>query len=147
MNLFLNSTADAQTVTFLTNAEVCALGRDYCNSDPNVANQLPIDPHTHEIATGLVTIHNGIHLLLHGEMTIANLVTIQGTFTFTFEANPFVIQVTADASIGFVGIGDLAHRDGRVPDRQRRARARRESVRRRGLRLRHRPELLARTRR
>ena len=108
MNLFLNSTQDAQTVTFLTNSEVCALGRDYCNSDPSVANQLPIDPHTHEIATGLVTIHNGIHLLLHGEMTIANLVTIQGTFTFTFEANPFVIQVTADASIGLVGIGNLA---------------------------------------
>jgi hypothetical protein len=38
------------------------------------------------IKTGAITIHSGLRLLLTGHMTVASLVTIQGTFTFTFSA-------------------------------------------------------------
>ncbi len=63
MNLFLGSTDPRDTVTFLTNAEACA-GADTtaCNSNAD-PNQLAIDPTTHAIATGHVTIAHGLHLL------------------------------------------------------------------------------------
>ena len=100
VNLFLLTSADASTVTFITKGE----DGEACTGDE--CGLLATNPDG-SLKTGTVTIHNGIRLLLDGHMTIANLVTIDGAFTFTFSEDPFVIQVTAVASIGLQGLGTL----------------------------------------
>ena len=100
VNLFLNTTADANTITFMTRAEA---GQS-CSAD--TCALLATNPDG-SLKTGTVTIHNGLRLLLDGHMTIANIVEVDGAFTFTFSANPFVIQVTAVASLQLHGLGTL----------------------------------------
>ena len=92
------------TVTFLTNEDVNPTG---CADDNGVNDCYQVVTQNNTIQTGTVAITPGLYLLLSGELTIANLVDIQGTFTFTFDPNPFVIQVTADATIGLQGFGTL----------------------------------------
>ena len=79
-----------QTVSFLTNAD------ESLQTNPDGS-----------IKTGPVTIPIGLQLVLAGSLTIASLVEIDGTFSFTFVPNPFLIQVTATGTVSFAGIGGL----------------------------------------
>ena len=58
-------------------------------------------------STGRSPSHQGLHLELVGSLVIANIVTINGAFTFTFVANPFLIQITAEGTVSLAGIGGL----------------------------------------
>ena len=110
VNLFLNSSANVQTVTFLTNSEACSLHASNsaiaCDSSAP-ANQLAIDPTTHLIETGLVTIDQGLRLELQGTLTIASLVDVNGSFVFSFSKDPFAIEIVAHASIALHGFGTM----------------------------------------
>ena len=49
---------------------------------------------------------------MHGQLVVGSLINIDGTFTFKFAPNPFLIRVTANATISLAGIGGLAFNGG-----------------------------------
>ncbi|HKI91835.1 MAG TPA: hypothetical protein VJ986_06010, partial [Gaiellaceae bacterium] len=111
VNLFLNSSANVQTVTFVTNLEECKIqhptdSSTACASVPD-PNQLAVDPTSHLIETGLVTIDQGLRLELQGTLTIASIVDVNGSFVFSFSKDPFAIEIVAHASIALHGLGTM----------------------------------------
>ena len=59
-----------------------------------------------------MSIDPGLYLLLHGQLVVGSLIDIDGTFTFKFSPNPFLIRVTANATISLAGIGGLSFTGG-----------------------------------
>jgi hypothetical protein len=104
VNLFAGGiTQDFQTITFLTCAERptaanCSVG----------GNKYQLAQDSNGFIVDAITIRNGLRMLVEGQLTIANLLELQGVFTFEFERNPLVMKLGADASVGIRGLGSFA---------------------------------------
>ena len=96
--LEVNSYSSDKTIqSFQTNGEADPA---YSGPQPNI---LATDPETGLIILGDVTISDGLHIILEGELVIGPLIEISGRFEFTLDSSG--IDIKAKARMKLLGVG------------------------------------------